>query len=107
MLDGEIVCPDRKEKLQFKNLLFRRAESRLYALDLLSSNGEDLRYFPLADRKHRLRGIAPHEVRESPLIPGPFAVAQPGYFSEASRISSVAVMFWARSSASALLSGSR
>ena len=38
----------------------RRGEPRFYAFDLLSCNGEDLRYFPLADRKHRLRGVVPH-----------------------------------------------
>ena len=46
---------------QFRNLLFRRSEPRFYAFDLLSFNNEDLRYFPLSDRKHRLRGIVPHE----------------------------------------------
>src|SRR5215467_15855098 len=34
----------------------RRGEPRFYMFDLLYWNGEDLRYFPLADRKHRLRG---------------------------------------------------
>src|SRR5215467_10018469 len=52
VLDGEIVCLDRKGNSQFKNLLFRRGEPRFYAFDLLSCDGEDLRYFPLADRKH-------------------------------------------------------
>src|SRR5215469_7524173 len=46
VLDGEIVR---------QNLLFRRGEPRFYAFELLFCNGEDLRYFPLADR-HRLRG---------------------------------------------------
>lgn len=52
VLDGEIVCLDRKGNSQFKNLLFRRGEPRFYVFDLLSCNGEDLRYFPLAERKH-------------------------------------------------------
>ena len=41
--------------------LFRRGELRFYAFDLLSCNGEDLRYFPLTDRKHKLRAVLPHE----------------------------------------------
>lgn len=41
---------------QFKNQLFRRGEPRFYAFDLLSCNGEDLRYLPLSERKHKLRG---------------------------------------------------
>ena len=61
VLDGEIVCLDKKGNSQFRNLMFRRGEPRFYAFDLLSCNGEDLRYFPLADRKHRLRGVVPHE----------------------------------------------
>jgi len=60
-LDGEIVCLDRKGNSQFRNLLFRRGEPRLYAFDLLSCNGEDLRYFALAERKHRLRGVVADE----------------------------------------------
>ena len=56
VIDGEIVCLDRKGNSQFKNLLFRRGKPRFYAFDLLSYNGEELRYFPLAERKHRLRG---------------------------------------------------
>jgi len=39
--------------------MFRRSEPHFYAFDLLSCNGEDLRYFPLAERKHRLRGVVP------------------------------------------------
>jgi hypothetical protein len=32
VLDGEIVCLDRKGNSQFKNLLFRRGEPRLFRL---------------------------------------------------------------------------
>lgn len=46
---------------QFRDLLFRRGEPRFDAFDLLSCNGDDLRYFPLTDRKHRLRGVVPQE----------------------------------------------
>ena len=38
-----------------------RGEPRFYVFDLLSCNGKDLRYFPLADRKQRLRGVVSHE----------------------------------------------
>jgi bifunctional non-homologous end joining protein LigD len=57
VLDGEIVCLDENGVSQFTDLLFRRGEPRFYAFDLLSVNGEDLRYLPLTDRKHRLRGV--------------------------------------------------
>src|SRR5215472_4608242 len=53
--------PGQKGNSQFRNLLFRRGEPRLYAFDLLSCNGEDLRYFALAERKHRLRGVVADE----------------------------------------------
>jgi len=59
VLDGEIVCLDKTGNSQFKDLLFRRGDPRYCAFDLLFSNGEDLRYLPLADRKHRLRGLIP------------------------------------------------
>lgn len=59
MLDGEIL--DKRGNSQFRSLLFRRGESRFYAFDLLSCNGKDLSYPPLTDRKHRLRGVVPHE----------------------------------------------
>src|ERR1043166_673786 len=35
VLDGEIVCLDSHVKPQFRDLLFRRAEPRLYAFDIL------------------------------------------------------------------------
>src|SRR5215475_7309728 len=63
VLDGKIVCLDKKGNSQFRNLLFRRGEPHFYAFDLLSCNGEDLRYFPLSDRKHRLRGLVPSEAQ--------------------------------------------
>jgi len=73
-LDGEIVCLDAQGKPQFRDLLFRRAEPRFIAFDLLWDehaktddeeetrrfrNGEDLRYLPLIDRKLRLRAVMP------------------------------------------------
>jgi bifunctional non-homologous end joining protein LigD len=74
VLDGEIVCLDSKGKTQFRDLLFRRAEPRFIAFDLLWDehpksddeeearrfrNGEDLRYLPLVDRKLRLHSVIP------------------------------------------------
>ena len=59
VIEGEIVCLDDRGNSQFSNLLFRRGEPRFYAFDLLVSNGHDLRYLPLEDRKHQLRGIVP------------------------------------------------
>jgi bifunctional non-homologous end joining protein LigD len=59
VIDGEIVCLDDSGVSQFNDLLFRRGEPRFYAFDMLELNGEDLRYLPLTDRKHRLRGINP------------------------------------------------
>jgi bifunctional non-homologous end joining protein LigD len=59
VLDGEIVCLDRKGKTQFRDLLFRRGEPRFYAFDLLWCDGEDLRHLPLIDRKLRLRTLLP------------------------------------------------
>ena len=49
VLDGEIVCLDRKGNSQFRNLMFGRGEPRFYAFDLLSCDGEELRYLPLSD----------------------------------------------------------
>ena len=59
VLDGEIVCLDDSGGSQFTDLLFRRGEPRFYAFDLLSVDGENLRYLPLTDRKHKLRSVIP------------------------------------------------
>jgi bifunctional non-homologous end joining protein LigD len=74
-LDGEIVCLDADGKPQFRDLLFRRAEPLFYAFDILwdehgrsndkdemrrFSNGEDLRFLPLIDRKLRLHAVVPN-----------------------------------------------
>ena len=55
ILDAEIVCLDRVGKSQFRDLLFRRGEPRLYVFDLLWIDGLDLRERPLIERKSRLR----------------------------------------------------
>jgi len=67
VIDGEIVCLDRKGNSQFKNLLFRRGEPRFYAFDLLSCIGEELRYLPLSERKHS-RPRAGSTARQAPTL---------------------------------------
>jgi bifunctional non-homologous end joining protein LigD len=59
VLDGEIVCLNDAGKTEFRDLLFRRGEPRFVAFDLLWCDGQDLRYSPLTERKHRLRSILP------------------------------------------------
>lgn len=46
-------------KPEFRDLLFRRGGPRFVAFDLLWCDGEDLRYSPLTERKHKLRSILP------------------------------------------------
>lgn len=59
VLDGEIVCLNDAGKTEFRDLLFRRGEARFVAFDLLSYDGQDLRFSPLTERKHKLRSILP------------------------------------------------
>jgi len=59
ILDGEIVCLDKTGRTQFKDLLFRRGEPRFCAFDVLWTEGEDLRYKPLVERKWKLRSLLP------------------------------------------------
>jgi hypothetical protein len=57
VLDGEIVCLDKRGKPQFRDLLFHRGEPYFFAFDLLMSDGEDLRPEKLADRKQKLKRL--------------------------------------------------
>src|SRR5438874_10969882 len=57
VLDGEIVCLDKRGRPQFRDLLFHRGESCFFAFDLLMSDGKDLRSEKLTDRKHELRRL--------------------------------------------------
>jgi bifunctional non-homologous end joining protein LigD len=57
ILDGEVVCLDLYGISQFDRLMSRRGHPVFYAFDLLWLNGEDLRMFPLIDRKERLHGL--------------------------------------------------
>src|ERR671922_1785122 len=57
VLDGEIVCVDRKGKPQFRDLLFRRGNPCFFAFDVLMRDGKDWRTERLLDRKQELRRL--------------------------------------------------
>jgi ATP dependent DNA ligase domain len=57
VLDGEIVCVDRKGRPQFRDLLFRRGDPCFFSFDLLVSDGKDWRRAQLLDRKDELRRL--------------------------------------------------
>jgi bifunctional non-homologous end joining protein LigD len=57
VLDGEIVCLDKRGRPQFRDLLFHRGEPCFFAFDLLMSDGKDLRTEKLTDRKQELRRL--------------------------------------------------
>jgi hypothetical protein len=57
VLDGEIVCLDRRGRPQFRDLLFHRGEPCFFAFDLLMADGKDLRSERLTDRKQELRRL--------------------------------------------------
>src|SRR5712692_9728045 len=57
VLDGEIVCLDKRGRPQFRDLLFHRGDPCFYAFDLLICDGRDLRSEKLTDRKHELRRL--------------------------------------------------
>jgi bifunctional non-homologous end joining protein LigD len=57
VLDGEIVCLDKRGRPQFNDLLFHRGEPCFFVFDLLMSDGKDLRTERLTDRKHELRRL--------------------------------------------------
>lgn len=57
VLDGEIVCLDKKGRPKFNDLLFHRGEPSFVAFDILMIDGKDLRREKLTDRKHELRRL--------------------------------------------------
>jgi bifunctional non-homologous end joining protein LigD len=59
VLDGEIVCLGPDGRSFFKHLMYRRGDPYFYAFDLLWLDGEDLREWPLIERKKALRRIVP------------------------------------------------
>lgn len=57
VLDGEIVCVDKKGKPRFRDLLFHRGDPCFFAFDLLFCDGKDWRREALMDRKQKLRRL--------------------------------------------------
>jgi len=57
VIDGEICSLDRRGRPQFKNLMFHRGNPCIFAFDLLSCDGKDLRTERLLDRKQELRRL--------------------------------------------------
>jgi bifunctional non-homologous end joining protein LigD len=57
VLDGEIVCVDRRGRPKFKDLLFRRGTPCFFSFDLLMLQGKDQRRERLTDRKQELRRL--------------------------------------------------
>ncbi len=53
-MDGKIVCPDKKGRYQFNDLLLTPRQPCFMGFDLLQVNGKDLRRERLIDRKHEL-----------------------------------------------------
>src|SRR5204863_2388462 len=54
VLDGEIVCLDRKGRPPFNDLLFRGGKPCFFAFDLLCADGRDWRRDSLVERKTAL-----------------------------------------------------
>ena len=67
VLDGEIVCLDKKGRPQFNDLLFRRGRAYFFAFDLLYSDGKDWRRDSLVERKAALRQMISRLPADSPL----------------------------------------
>jgi len=59
VLDGEIVCLNDDGKTEFPRPALSTGEARFVAFDLLWCDGQDLRYAPLTERKHKLRSSLP------------------------------------------------
>jgi len=57
ILDGEVIGLDTNGVSRFRYLLGKKWEPMLFAFDLLWLNSEDLRKYPLAGRKDRLRRL--------------------------------------------------
>jgi bifunctional non-homologous end joining protein LigD len=68
VIDGEIVCLDARGRSNSKSLLFRREWPYFYAFDLLEVDGEDLREWPLVERKRQLRRLIPSVPTRLPYV---------------------------------------
>ena len=55
------MCLDESGRSQFNDLLFYRGEPYFFAFDLLWQGSEDMRMFPLVERKERLRAVLPKQ----------------------------------------------
>ena len=64
MLDGEIVCLGKKDRPQFRDLLFYRGDPCFFAFDMRVCDGKDWRSEALIDRKQELRRL----LGRSPLL---------------------------------------
>jgi len=64
VLDGEIVCLDKRGRPLFKELLFHRSEPSFVAFDLLYDTGTDLRREQVLDRKPSAAAFAPSHSQE-------------------------------------------
>ncbi len=67
VLDGEIVCLDRKGRPQFNDLLFKRSQPCFFAFDLLYADGKDCRRDSLVERKAALRHMIHRLPADSPV----------------------------------------
>lgn len=61
VLDGEIVVLDSEGRPRFYDLMRGRGKPVFYCFDVLWLDGEDLRNYPLLDRKRILRSTLPDE----------------------------------------------
>jgi bifunctional non-homologous end joining protein LigD len=61
VLDGEIVCIDSEGRPRFYDLLRRRGTPVFYAFDVLWCDGQDLRPWPLLERKRLLWDVVPEQ----------------------------------------------
>ncbi len=57
IIDGEVVCLDKRGRPRFNDLLFRRGTPSFVAFDLLWVDGRDLRHDPLHERKAALKAL--------------------------------------------------
>ena len=57
MLDGEIVCLDKRGRPRFDDLFSHKGHPCFFAFDLLMTDGKDIRTERLTDRKHELRRL--------------------------------------------------
>jgi bifunctional non-homologous end joining protein LigD len=57
ILDGEIVCLDKRGRPRFDDFFSHKGSPCFFAFDLLMADGKDIRTERLSDRKHELRRL--------------------------------------------------